>query len=247
MSEHVETSIEAGVLTLRLVRPDKKNAIDRAMYAAMTAALEGAEADDAVGAVLFAGVPGAFSAGNDIRDFMAVAAGGRAPAEIAAFLRRLAVFVKPMVAAVDGLAVGIGTTLLFHCDLVYASQGASFRTPFLDLGLVPEAGSSLLAPRIMGHQAAFALLVAGETFSAEEAREARFVRRVLPSDDVEPAARSAAHALAAKPREALAISRDLVRGPADELAARIELEMARFEERLRSPEAARAFAAFMSR
>lgn len=247
MSEHILFTREAGVLTIALNRPDKKNAIDRAMYGAMAEALRAANNDGDIRAVLFKGVPGAFSAGNDIKDFVAFAAKGERMNEVEDFLFSVVRARKPLLAAVDGLAIGIGTTLLFHCDLVYASTRSHFRTPFLDLGLVPEAASSLIAPRVMGHQRAFALLVAGEAFDAETARQAGFVTKVVDEADVERYALEAAQRLAAKPPEALAIGRDLLRGNAEEIEARIRLEIDHFAARLQSREARDAFTAFMTR
>ena len=247
MSDFIETSVTDGVLTLRMNRPEKKNAIDRPMYAAMAAALQRADADDAIAATLITGVPGAFSAGNDIADFVAFALGGGKTGEVEGFLRALVASEKPIVAAVDGLAIGIGTTLLMHCDLVFASDRSTFRTPFLDLGLVPEAGSSLIAPQLMGHQRAFALLAMGAKFDAEEARAANLVYRVTSSETVEGEAMAAAVALASKPKQALRIARDLIRGPKEALLARIEEEIRHFEERLSSAEARAAFQAFMTR
>lgn len=247
MSAFIETGVEGGVLTLRMNRPDKKNAIDRAMYTAMAGALSQADADPAVAATLIAGVPGAFTAGNDIADFVAVAMGKGDTTAVLSFLRALVMAQKPIVAAVDGLAIGVGTTLLMHCDLVFASDRSTFHTPFLDLGLVPEAGSSLLAPRLMGHQRAFALLAMSEKLDAEEARAANLVYRVTSSEAVESEAMAAARTLAAKPRDALRIARDLVRGPRAPLLARIEEEARHFAERLTSAEARAAFMAFSAR
>ncbi|WAJ29818.1 crotonase/enoyl-CoA hydratase family protein [Antarcticirhabdus aurantiaca] len=246
MSDHVETRREDGVLVLRMNRPDKKNALTRAMYAALTAGLAEAEGDDAIAATVILGLPGTFSAGNDIADFAAIAAGGEAPSEVRGFLHGLARATKPLVAGVDGLAIGIGTTLLMHCDVVVASAGSTFRTPFLDLGLTPEAGSSLLGPRLMGAQRAFALLVLGEAFGAEEARQANIVTRVVEAD-AEGAALDAARRLARKPRGALLAARALLRGDPDETVRRIDDEIELFAERLRSPEARAAFAAFLKR
>lgn len=245
MSELIETGTEDGVLTIRMNRPDKKNALNRAMYRAMLEALQAASADAAIRAVVFAGVPGAFSAGNDIKDFLAIAEGGSLPAETGDFLHLVAGFDKPMLAAVDGLAIGIGTTLLMHCDLAYASPQSVFRTPFLDLGITPEAASSLIAPRIMGDQRAFALLVLGENFDAEEARQAGLVYRVV--DDPEATAAKAAALLAKKPPEALRIARDLLRGRREDVLARMDQELEIFAGRLRSNEARAAFAAFLNR
>lgn len=245
MNETVLVSRDDGVLTIRMNRADKKNALDRAMYRAMGDALREASGDASVGAVLLAGVPGAFCAGNDITDLVAFSHGGTRPDEIEAFLFALVRCDKPLVAAVDGLAIGIGTTMLLHCDVVHATERSVFRTPFVDLALLPEAGSSLLAPRLMGHQRAFALLAAGETFSAEDARAANVVTRI---GDAEADALAAAKTLAKKPRESMRLTRELLRGALrEEIEARISHEIDQFSERLRSDEAKAAFAAFMSR
>lgn len=245
--EHVLVARENGVQTIRLNRPDKKNAITRAMYRAMADALRAGDRDADVRVHLFLGAPGAFSAGNDLADFMAVATGGDAGGEVWDFLQALAEAEKPVVSGADGIAVGIGATIHLHCDLTFATPKTVFRTPFVDLGLVPEAGSSLLAPRIMGRQRAFALLALGEGFSAEAALAAGLIYRVVGEGELEPAARAAAEALAAKPPQALKIARDLIRGPRDAVLARIREEGEHFSARLRSPEAAQAFAAFMAR
>jgi enoyl-CoA hydratase/carnithine racemase len=245
MSDLIQTAVQDGVLTIRMNRPDKKNAITSAMYREMADAITGASGNDAVAAVMICGVPGAFSAGNDIKDFMAVAVSGKPPRDAYDFLIAIATSNKPLVAAVDGIAIGIGTTILMHCDLAYASPASTFRTPFLDLGVTPEAGSSLIAPRIMGDQRAFALLALGETFDAEAARQAGLVYGV--SDDAEAAARDAATRLAKKPPEALRIARALLRGSQEEIVQRIDLEIGHFTERLSSAEAKAAFMAFMSR
>lgn len=240
----IERDVRDGVLSLRMSRPDKKNALNRAMYAGLSDALEAADRDETIRAVLLLGAPGAFSSGNDIADF----AGFDAKAglsEVMRFLRALTVLEKPLVAAVDGLAVGIGTTVLFHCDLAYATPRSTFRTPFLDLGLVPEAGSSLLAPATMGYQRAFSLLVLGDSLSAEQAREAGLVFSV--SEGAEDEARRAAARLASKPPEALRIARRLMRGDGAVLNERIEAEAQAFAERLTSAEARAAFAAFLGR
>ncbi len=245
MSDLIETSTAGGILTIRMNRPDKKNALNLDMYRGLIEALQTASADGDVRAVVLAGVPGAFSAGNDIKDFMAIAEGGGLPAETRDFLHLVAGFDKPLIAAVDGLAIGIGTTLLMHCDLAYASPRSMFRTPFLDLGVTPEAASSLIAPRVMGDQRAFALLVLGEAFDAETARQAGLVYKVL--DDPEAEAAKAAALLAKKPPEALRIARDLFRGAREGVLARMDEEFEIFAGRLRSAEARAAFSAFLSR
>ncbi|MBU1258452.1 MAG: enoyl-CoA hydratase/isomerase family protein, partial [Alphaproteobacteria bacterium] len=153
MSEHIAVIEQAGVLEIHIDRPDKKNALTTAMYRAMTAALADASARADIGAVLFAGRGDAFCAGNDLKDFLAGPEGGAAAF---AFIRSIVAFDKPLVAAVQGLAVGVGTTMLFHCDLIYAAPDARFVMPFVNLGIVPEAGSSLLAPALMRHAKAAA-------------------------------------------------------------------------------------------
>lgn len=242
-TEKVRVEAEDGVLTLRLDRPDKKNALDRAMYGALADALEAIDPAE-TGAVVVLGSPGAFCAGNDIADFLAFSEGaGGALGAVERFLFALVRCPVPVVAGVDGLAIGIGTTMLLHCDLAYATPRSVFRTPFVDLGLVPEAASSLVAPRLMGRQEAFALLVAGETFDADRARRCGLVAAV--DEGAEARALAAAKALAAKPREALRLSRDLVRGDGADIEERIRREVELFAERLKSDEARRAFAAFM--
>jgi enoyl-CoA hydratase/carnithine racemase len=248
---NIHVTREGGVQTIHIARPDKKNALTTAMYAAMVEALRVGEESDDIRVHLFKGEPGAFSAGNDIVDFLAAGESNGLGRDVVQFLKGLATADKPIVAAVDGLAIGIGTTMLLHCDLVYASPRSVFRTPFLDLGLVPEAGSSLLAPRLMGHARAFELLCLGESFDAPRAESAGIVNRVVPEDEVEAAALKASHSLAAKPRQALAAARRLVAtgGVASraELMARIDEEVALFAERLASDEARAAFAAFLGR
>jgi enoyl-CoA hydratase/carnithine racemase len=238
----------AGVMVIRFNRPEKKNAITAAMYHRMTAALGEANTDEAVRVVAFLGTEGCFSAGNDMGDFLAHAMSGTTEAPAAAvFIKALAVAEKPLVSGVDGLAIGIGTTLNLHCDMTVASSRSLFRTPFVDLALVPEAASSLLAPRIMGHQRAFALLAAGEGFSAQAALDAGLIWRVIDANAVESETLALAAGLAKKPPQALKIARDLVRGPRDEILARMGEELIHFSDRLKSAEARAAFEAFMRR
>ena len=250
-SSHVVLERDGAVAVVRLARPEKKNALIGEMYAAITSAWQAAEADDSVAAHLWLGSPGAFSAGNDIEEFIEATRTGRLPGVVVEFLKALASLEKPLVIAVDGLAIGVGTTALLHADLVFASERSVFRTPFLDLGLVPEAASSLLAPRRMGHAAAFELLCLGAPFDAARALATGLVNKVCPAETVEAIARDAARALAAKPRGAMAAARRLLRSGAGvsraEIIARIDDEADEFAARLASPEAAAAFAAFMSR
>ena len=247
MTQHIEIARRGAVQVIRMNRPEKKNALTRAMYGAMAAALTGGDADPQVRAHVFLGVPGAFSAGNDLADFLAVATGSEGGNEVWDFLLALAGAQKPIVSGVDGIAVGIGTTLNLHCDLTFATPRTEFRTPFVDLGLVPEAGSSLLAPRILGRQGAFALLGLGEGFSAERARDAGLIHDVVEESRLEEATLSAAATIAAKPPQALRIARDLILGPRDEVLERIRVEAGHFRERLQSDEARAALMTFMNR
>lgn len=244
MTDLITTEADGAVRIVRINRPEKKNALTSAMYAALAEALR---PDPSVAVVVILGAPGAFSAGNDMADFVSAAASGSLGEPILAFLRALARSPVPLVAGVDGIAVGVGTTLLFHCDFVVASDRSRFRTPFTDLGLVPEAASSLLGPRIMGPHRAFELLVAGEIFDAPRALAAGFVNRVVALEAVEETALAFARSLAAKPREAVAASRRLLKGDPADVLARIDEEAAAFSDRLRSPEAQAAFQAFLGR
>jgi enoyl-CoA hydratase/carnithine racemase len=247
VTDHILVERQGAVQIIRMNRPDKKNALTRAMYAKMSAALTEGDADPAIRVHVFLGVPGAFSAGNDLADFMIVATGGDGGTEVWDFLMALAKVEKPIVSGVDGIAVGIGTTLNLHCDLTFATPRTVFRTPFVDLGLVPEAGSSLLAPQILGRQGAFALLCLGEGFSAERAKATGLIYEVVEENALEASVLAAAGQIAAKPPQALKIARDLVRGSRDELVARIRRESDHFRERLKSDEARAALTAFMTR
>jgi enoyl-CoA hydratase/carnithine racemase len=247
MSQHIESIRRDGVLAIRMNRPDKKNALTAAMYGAMAEALLGADADGSIGAVLFLGLPGAFSAGNDLKDFAAFAMKGNLGDDVLAFLRALAICEKPLVAAVDGVAVGVGTTMLLHCDHVLVSDRAKLATPFVDLALVPEAASSLLAPRIMGHARAFEMLVMGRPLGPEAAVAAGIANAVVASAEIEAAGFAAAAQIAAKPREAVRLSRKLIRGSPDEILTRIDEEALLFAQRLKSAEAQKAFTAFLTK
>ncbi len=247
MTEHIVITRKGAVQIIRLNRPDKKNAITRAMYAAMTRALLEGDADDDVRVNVFLGVPGAFSSGNDMLDFMAVSSGCTLGQEVLDFLIALSAAKKPIVSGVDGLAIGIGTTIHLHCDLTFATEHALFRTPFVELGLVPEAASSLLVPPLMGHQKAFALLALGVGFDAHAALEAGLIYRVVDSSDLEKDVIQAAEDIAAKPPQAMQIARQLMRLPAEPVAGRIEREAKHFTERLASDEAQAAVMAFLTR
>ncbi len=239
---------KGDVLIVRWNRPDKKNALTGAMYDGAAGLLEDANGDDGVAVIVFFGLPGAFTAGNDIGDFLRMAGEGAAiGAPILRFLRALVRADKPLIAGVDGLAVGIGTTMLFHCDHVVMSDRTVLRTPFVDLGLVPEAASSLIGPRLMGHAAAFELLVLGRDLDAAGARRAGLANVVAEPAQVEETTLATAAALAAKPRQAMLAARRLLKGDRDALLRCIDEEAEQFANRLASPEAQAAFAAFMTR
>jgi len=247
MTEHILVERKGDVQVVRFNRPDKKNAITRAMYAAMSAALSQGDADEEIRCHVFLGLPGAFSAGNDLGDFLAVATSGEGVNEVFDFLLTLARAEKPIVSGVDGIAVGIGTTLHLHCDLTFATPETVFHTPFTDLGLVPEAASSLLGPAVLGYQRAFALLALGEGLPAERAKAAGLIYDVVPAEALEERVIATAEAIAAKPPEAMRIARQLMRHPREPVLARIEEEAARFRDRLESDEAKAALFAFMDR
>jgi enoyl-CoA hydratase/carnithine racemase len=239
---------DGAVRIIRMNRPEKKNALTAVMYDAMAQAIETAGGSSNVGSILIAGAPAAFCAGNDLQDFLKAAMGGDGlgPA-VLRFLHALARAERPLVAAVQGVAIGIGTTMMFHCDYAVAAADARFSTPFVALGLVPEAASSLIAPRVMGHRRAFELLVMGRPLGGEEAKACGLVNQVAPADQVEVEAMKAAQAIAALPPEGVAISRRLMKGAPDEIVRRIDEEAEQFKLRLKSPEAKKAFEAFFSR
>ena len=246
MSQHVHVTTADHVTTIRLDRPDKKNAITIDMYAALGAALEAAAGDAAVRAVVLGGSRDCFTAGNDLGDFVRAAQGGGDTTPALGFLRTLAGFDKPLVGAIAGVAIGIGTTMLLHCDLVYAAPTARFRTPFVDLALVPEAGSSLLLPALIGARRAAQLLLLGEQLDAPTALDWGLVNAVV--DDPDAAAAAAARKLAGCAPGALRATKALTRRASREAVAEaMRVEGDAFAERLRSPEAMEAFQAFLSR
>ena len=244
MSNGIEIIEQGGVLEIHIDRPDKKNALTAAMYDSMTAALSDASARSDIGAVLIAGKGDAFCAGNDLKDFTQGPQGGAAAF---AFIRAIAGFDKPLIAAVQGLAVGVGTTMLFHCDLVYAASDARFIMPFVNLGIVPEAGSSLLAPATLGHAKAAAMLLLGEPMDAQTADRSGLVTAIIPTEELLGHARAKAATLMKKPPKALAATRRLLKGDPAALLDRIEEEARLFEQMLESEEAQEAFAAFFEK
>jgi enoyl-CoA hydratase/carnithine racemase len=250
MNSHLIVTDEDASRVIKLRRPEKKNAITQDMYRAMSDAIDTAQNNPAIRCIIITGGSGVFTAGNDLEDFLTEGTSGTgAPraSNAVKFLYSLAHNVKPIIAAVDGIAIGIGTTMLLHCDYVLASTTATFRTPFIHLGLVPEGASSLLMPRTMGHQRAFAMLVMGRTFSAHDACVAGFVNAVVPPGHTEAEARKVAREICALPAEAVAISRKLLKAPPEDLTRRIDQESHLFGERMRSDEAVSAFKAFFAR
>jgi len=246
MTPEIVVTDEDGVRIVRMNRPEKKNALPQPMYEDMTRALREAEASEAIRCVVLAGGPGAFCAGSDISDFQKRAEGGLKPITVD-FLHALVRNPKPLLAAVDGLAIGIGTTMLLHCDHVVATAAATFATPFTKLGLIPEAASSLLGPMRMGHARAFALLVMGRPMTASDAKAAGLINAVVDAAILEATVMQAAREVAALPAGAVALARKLMRGNLDELSRRVDTEAMHFKERLRSDEARAAFAAFLAR
>lgn len=245
----VDVSIDGAVLVVTLNRPQKKNALTFAMYRALEEALR--TPDPAVRAVLVTSAGETFTAGNDLHDFLGVAMAGHVEfGELpqARFLDALVHATRPLVAAVHGAAIGLGATMLLHCDLVYASETARLEMPFVPLGLVPEAASSLLLPERVGHVVAAELLLLGASIDARRAKELRLVNEIVPSGELVAFARSKAHALAARPPEALRAARELIRGQGRAaVVERMRLEGVQFAERLASAEARDAFAAFLGR
>ncbi len=243
----VRAGCSDGVLRLEFNRPEKKNAINTAMYAALADALAAADTDDAVRVVLIHGQPGVFTSGNDLADFLADPPRDENSA-VFRFLRAISHFGKPIVAAVGGPAIGIGTTLLLHCDLVYAASGTRFALPFVSLALVPEAASSFLLPRLAGWARASELLLLGEPFSAEKALEIGLVNEVVAPEVLLATAMATAGKLAQKPPGALRATKALMK---DGLITQVEQAMGRegkvFAGRLKSAEAKEAFSAFLEK
>ena len=239
--------IDQGVMTLTFNRLDKKNSITAAMYASLADAVENAQINAEVRVVLIQGHETIFSAGNDIADFLNRPPSGQ-DAPVFRFLRAIAGFSKPLLAAVAGPAVGIGTTLLFHCDLVYAGDNAAFSMPFVNLGLCPEAGSSILVPQMMGYHRAAEALLMGEPFMAEAAQEVGLVNRVVPPTELNSYAQAQARKLAAKPLSSLVETKRLMKmGQSAQVLAQIEAEAASFGRMLQAPAAREAFGAFMEK
>ncbi len=243
----IETRKQNGILTIEFNRPDKKNSITAAMYQQMADAIQDGEEDRGVRTLLFCGKPDIYTAGNDLEDFM------NNPEEVedrpvARFIANLCLAKKPVIAAVAGAAIGIGTTMLLHCDQVYAAENAKFSMPFAKLGLCPEFGSSLLLPQIVGYQRASELLFFGESFSAREAFDMGLVNKVLPPEELMPYAYAQAAKLAALPPSSLRITKQLMKFRDQEaVVSQIQEEGKYFSAMLKAPAAKEAFAAFFER
>ncbi|MGF7147507.1 enoyl-CoA hydratase/carnithine racemase [Sphingomonas zeicaulis] len=246
MTDAIMTSISNGVLTLVMNRPDKKNALTDAMYGALADAIEHAQDDASARVILLRGEGDMFTAGNDVGEFAKVAAGGVPGPHVGRFLKALAGNAKPLIAAVQGRAVGVGTTMLLHCDLVVLAEDAVLTTPFVNLALVPEAASSLLLPARIGHARAFAMFALGEPVSARDALAWGLANRLVPTADLLPTAASLAERLAGQPLGAVIATKRLMRD-AGPVAAQMEAENEQFDARLRTDEAREAFTAFAER
>jgi enoyl-CoA hydratase/carnithine racemase len=243
----IEVGLADATLEVRFNRPCKKNAITNVMYRDIADALERAQSDDAIRAILFTAAGDYFCAGNDVAEFASIASGeDKEPRHVGRFLENLISAEKPIVAAVQGHAVGVGVTMLMHCDLVYVAETAKLTTPFVDLGLVPEAASSITIPARLGHARAFAMLGLGEPLLGADAARTGFATASLPVSEVDPRARAATTALVAKPPEALRLAKGLMRDRVT-LDARMREENVLFDQRLKSAEAKAAFASFLGK
>jgi enoyl-CoA hydratase/carnithine racemase len=250
MAGHIIVTDEEQTRIIAMRRPEKKNALTQEMFLAISEAINSAQSNPDIRCLILSGRAGVFTVGVDIRDFLDAAKQEPDPAKprgSVIFLQSLVNNKKPLIAAVDGIAVGIGATMVLHCDYVLASTTASFSCPFVQFGLVPEGASSLLLPRMAGHQRAFAMLVMGRSMSAEGAREAGIVNIVVPPGHALNEARKAARDICALSPEAVASARRLLKLPNEDLLRRIGQEEHVFTERMRSAEAVAAFENFLSR
>lgn len=235
-----------GILTITFNRPEKKNALTSAMYATLADALESADTDPAVRVILFAGNGGAFTAGNDLQDFLNnPPQGDNTP--VFRFLRAISTASKPLVAAVSGVAVGVGTTMLLHCDLAYAGESAKLSLPFVNLALVPEAASSLLLPAMIGHHRAAELFMLGEAFTPATAKDYGIVNAIYPDDRLLAEATAVAAKLAAKPPTALRLTKQLLKQTKGDVAGQMAQEGEHFRSQLKSAEAREAMTAFFEK
>ena len=246
--EQINSELKDEVLVITIDRPEKKNALTVAMYAALADAVEQGEANPDVRVMVLCGKGDSFTAGNDLQDFLANPRKGNDVPPVVRFMLAVVRAKKPVVAAVHGSAVGIGVTILLHCDLVYAAEGAKFIMPFVNLGLIPEAGSTMLLPKLMGHRRAAELLMLGNPMSAQRAYELGLVNAVVPLEKLMETAMSAAQALAEKPAAVIRITKALMKkSDAAEVERVIQEELQVFAERLQSPECKEALMAFLQK
>ena len=246
--DQIQSEIQKGILQIAINRPEKKNALTSAMYEAMVEILQRAEADDSVRVIVLCGKGDSFTAGNDIEDFVQKPWKGQAVPPAEQFIRAVAFATKPVIAAVHGLAVGIGTTILLHCDLVYAAEDARFMMPFVNLGILPEAGSTLLLPRLIGHQRACELLLLAAPFSAQRAYELGIVNRVVPGDQLLSVVATAAQGLLEKPAGAIRAAKQMMKEHLKpDLDRVIREEVLAIARRLDLPETGEALRAFLEK
>ncbi len=250
MAGHIIVTDEESTRTIVMRRPEKKNALSEEMFLELRDAVVSAQSNPEIRCLILTGRSGVFTAGDDVEDFLALATGKYDPTKTrnsVLFLQALVNNRKPLIAAVDGIAVGMGATMVFHCDYVIASKSASFSSPFIQYGLVPEGASSLLLPRMAGHQRAFAMLVMGRSISAEEGREAGFVNVVVPPGHTMNEAKKVAREICELPPDAVEVSRKLLKLPKEDILRRIGQEEHLFAERMRAPGVVAAFKSFLSR
>jgi enoyl-CoA hydratase/carnithine racemase len=246
--DQIQTETQNGVLQLVINRPEKKNALTSAMYDTLVGAIQRAESDDSVRVLILRGNGDSFTAGNDIEDFIQKPWKGQAVPPAEQFIRAVAFAKKPVIAAVHGLAVGVGTTILLHCDLVYAAEDTRFLMPFVNLGIIPEAGSTLLLPLLIGHQRAAELMLLATPFSAQRAYELGIVNRVLPIDQLKTTALTAAQELAEKSASAIRLAKQMMKQHlASDLDRVIREEVLAIADRLESPETGEALSAFVEK
>ena len=247
MTNDINCKIEDKIQHIQISRLEKKNALTTGMYATLASALRASNEDDAIAVTLLYGEPGCFCAGNDLKDFLRFAETGTMDESVFTFLLTLANTEKPLVMAVDGLAIGIGTTMLFHADLVYASPRSFFKTPFMNLGLVPEAASSFLMPLTMGHSKAYEMLCLGKTYTAEDGKTAGFINDIIDEANLLPTALKTATELANKPPAALRQAKKLMKQPFQEkIRKAIHEEADAFRNQLQTNEAKQAFLDFFN-
>ena len=246
--DHIQTDLQNGVLHLILNRPEKKNALTSAMYTSLVEALARADSDDSIRVIVLRGNGDSFTAGNDIEDFVQKPWQGQSVPPAEQFIRAVAFARKPVIGAAHGLAVGIGTTILLHCDLVYAAEETRFMMPFINLAIIPEAGSTLLLPNMIGHQRAAELFLLAEPFSAKRAYELGIVNRVLPASDLLSAVDAAAQTLTEKPAAAIRLAKQMMKQHLRaDLDRVIREEVLAIAGQLESPETGEALNAFLQK